>query len=198
MLDSYSLTDCPHCTKDLTSLSPTGEQQILCNLKNEGGLQQGLDILPILTEETYLKAYPEERRCQAFLEFCGAGDVEAVVDLLKHEDDEQDRLEKTDILRYQDNIRTMNSGLHVAVQNKKPDIVWLLLLLASNLDPSAFPQDVIEVATNFGLQRQPLDGKIDIRSLRDSSGQTAEERAVLVGDVWEDWVISGRLKDPTR
>ena len=204
MLDSYTLTECPNCQRDLTSESTDGEQQILCNLKNEGGLQRGLDILPILTEETYLKAYPEERKCQAFLEFCGAGDVEAIVGLLgaNEDDDDSDRGDTDvegglDVLRYQDVIRTMNSGLHIAVQNQKPEVAWLLLLLASTLDPSEFPPEVKHAAEGFGLHRQPQEGKVDIRSLQDNDGMNAEQRAVALGGVWEEWVGSGRLKPPT-
>ena len=110
--------------------APSGEQQLLCNLKNEGGLQERLDILPILTEESYLKAYPEERRCRAFLEFCGEGDVEAIVDLLNDDDDGEEDEENSsqgaghgiDVLRYQDQVGSIGSGLHVAVQNQRVEV----------------------------------------------------------------------------
>ena len=196
MLDSYTLTECPHCHQDLTTISASGEQQILCNLKNEGGLQQGLDILPLLTEETYLKAYPEERKGQAFLEFCREGDLEAIVDLLNDEEDRSG--DEIDILRYQDSIRSMDSGLHVAVKMGKPEIAWLLLLLASNLDPLALPHDVISTSESLGLQREAQDGKSDIRTLRDAEEMTAEQRAAATGGMWEEWVRLGRLKPPEK
>ena len=197
MIDSYTLTECPNCKQDLTSLSPTGEQQIRCNLKNEGGFQEGLDILPILTEETYLKAYPEERKCQAFLEFCGTGDVEAMIDLLYGDEKNENEGDILDVLRYQDNIRTMNSGLHVAVHNQKTEIAWILLMLASSLKTSEFPRELLTLADRHGLQRPFEDVKPDIRSLKDIEGKTAEQRAAAIGGIWEDWVSSGRLKPPS-
>ena len=195
------MTECPNCGSGLTSKSSTGEQQILCNLKNEGGLQERLDILPLLTEETYLKTYPEERRCQAFLEFCGEGDVEAIVDLLRGDgeneaDEGQSEGKSIDVLRYQDQIRTMNSGLHVAVQNQRTEIAWLLLLLASSLDLSYFPASALDAARAFDLERENQTGKLDIRNLKDGEGMTADQRAASMGGVWQEWVSSGRLKPP--
>ena len=192
MLDNYTVTECPNCHENLTRISATGEQQILCTLKNEGGLQEGLDILPLLTEETYLRAYPEERKSQAFLNFCGDGDIEAIVDLLN--DEHEDVQSQIAILLYQDQIRTMKSGLHVAIQNQKIEVAWLLLLLASSLDPSDFPAEVIRAAEAMGVQRQNLDGKADIRTLEDGEGKTAEQGAVAMGGIWDEWVRSGRLR----
>ncbi|KAL9104690.1 MAG: hypothetical protein Q9163_000368 [Psora crenata] len=199
LLDAYSVTECPSCGKYLTSTSINGQQQILCDLKNEGGLQKSLDILPLLAEETYLKAYPEERKCQAFLEFCGDGDIAAIVDLLKDDDDQMNSEQGAavmdiDVLRYQDHIRTMNSALHVAIQNQQECVAWLLLLLASNLDQSQFPAALLGYAEELGLKRNDLTGKVDIRTLRDAEGMTAEQRAASVGGIWENWIRVGRLK----
>ena len=207
------MTECPNCGRHLISTTEFGEQQLLCTLNNEGGRQENLDILPILTEETYLKAYPEERKCRAFLEFCGEGDLEAVIDLLddqvdddEHESEREDEemvvsesvSHSTDVLRYQDQIGSMGSGLHVAIQNLKVEIAWLLLLLASNLDLGDFPREVLEAARNFRLSRGNQSGKVDIRTLRDALGETAEQRAVRVGGIWQEWILSGRLKPPAQ
>lgn len=160
----------------------------------------GLDILPLLTEETYLKAYPEERKSQAFLEFCGVGDIEAITDLLKDngegsdEEEERDAVKSMDVLRYQDHIRTMESGLHVAVRNQQTQVAWLLLLLASSLPMQEIPAEVLAAAEGFALVRDYQRGKIDIRELQDREGMTAEQRAVSIGGVWGEWVQSGRLK----
>ena len=202
LLDVYSMNECPNCGIGLTSNSSTGEQQILCNLKNEGGLQERLDILPLLTEEMYLKAYPEERRCQAFLEFCGEGDIEAIVDILNDDGEvnedggEMPEGKRVDVLRYQDQIRTMNSGLHVAIQNMRTDVAWLLLLLASKLDVSKVPTKVLDAAKNLDLDRDDQTGKVDIRDLRDSEGMTANQRASMLGGIWQEWVASGMLEPP--
>ena len=204
LLDSYSMSECPNCGRNLITTIPSGEQQLLCNLKNEGGLQEGLDMLPILTEESYLKAYPEERRCRAFLEFCGEGDVEAIVDLLNDVDDGEEDEDRSghgaghsiDVLRYQDQIGSMGSGLHVAVQNERVEVVWLLLLLASILEKDRFPAAVQQAAQNLGIQREDQRGKVDIRSLNDSQGMTAEQRAAEIGGIWTEWLQSGWLRPP--
>ena len=200
------MSECPNCGRNLITNTPSGQQLLLCNIQNEGGLQERLDILPILTEESYLKAYPEERRCRAFLEFCGEGDVEAIVDLLNDGDDgdedEESPVQGTghsiDVLRYQDQIGSMDSGLHVAVQNQRIEVVWLLLLLASTLKIGQFPAAVLQAAQNFGLQRENQSGKADIRSLKDSRGMTAEQRAAGIGGPWTEWLQSGRLKPPAN
>ena len=199
------MSECPNCGRNLITITPSGEQQLLCNLKNEGGLQERLDMLPILTEESYLKAYPEERRCRAFLEFCGEGDVEAILDLLNDGDDgegvEGNSGQGTaghsiDVLRYQDQIGSMGSGLHVAVQNQRMEVAWLLLLLASTLKVDQFPAAVLQAAQNLGVQRGDQSGRVDIRSLKDSQGMTAEERAAGIGGMWTEWLQSGWLKPP--
>lgn len=160
-------------------------------------------MLPILTEESYLKAYPEERRCRAFLEFCGEGDVEAIVDLLNDDDGEgeeegsgQGAGHGMDVLRYQDQVGSLGSGLHVAVQNQRMEVAWLLLLLASALKIDQFPTAVLQAAQNLGIQREDQNGKPDIRSLKDSQGMTAEQRAASMGGAWTEWLQSGRLKPP--
>ena len=198
------MTECPKCGKDLISRTSTGEQQLLCNLKNEGGLQERLDILPILAEESYLKAYPEERKCRAFLEFCGEGDVEAIVELLhagaKDEENEEDAEATTerdvDVLRYQDQIGSLGSGLHVAIENNQPQVAWLLLYLASSMDINQFPEEVLQAAQSLGLRRESQSSKTDIRSLRDAEGGTAEQRAARTGGAWDEWVGCGRLRPP--
>lgn len=199
------MTECPTCGRNLVTTSELGEQQLLCNLKNEGGIQDGLDILPILTEESYLKAYPEERRSRAFLEFCGEGDIEAIVDLLKnHVEDENDDEEDEDanmgrdidVVRYQDQIGSGGSGLHIAVRNGQQEVAWLLLFLASDLDIGQFPAEVLEAAQRYGLHREEWSGKVDIRALGDSEGRTAEQSARSMEGIWDEWLGRDRLKPP--
>jgi len=177
-------------------------------LNNEGGFQENLDILPLLTEESYLRAYPEDRICRAFLELCREGDIKAVVDLLKscdEEDDEDEDDEDMDdeppvakksvdkILRYQDPIGDMQSGLHGAVAGGSREIAWLLLLLASQYPELEMPALVFQEASSLGIMRTEQADKIDIRSLRDSQGRTAEQLASEMGGVWHGWTGNGRL-----
>lgn len=209
LLEAYHVTECPNCGKNIASASPNGEQQVLCNLNNEGGMQENLDLLPLLTEESYLKAYPEDRKCRAFLEFCREGDYKAIIDMLQDdevdEDDEDEDEEMGDddqpgkdvgidrLLRYQDPIGEMQSGLHAAVQAQSREVAWLLLLLASNLDLMQFPPEVFQEAASMGIMRGLTEDKVDIRSLRDANGKSAEDHANEIGGVWNGWIGNGRL-----
>lgn len=169
----------------------TGQAQILCSLHNEGGVQTGLDILPLLMEEGYLKANPQERKCRAFLEFCREGDVMAVVDMLEPDEDEDET--PIDVLRYQDSLGDMQSGLHAAVQGGSREAAWLLLLLASRLPLEQFPREVLQQAEAAGITRGDVDNRTDIRSLTDIQGRTGEHLAVEMGSAWADWIGTGRL-----
>lgn len=196
------MVQCPNCSKDVSSHTSSGEEQVLCNLENEGGLQEGFDVLPILKEESYLKAFPEERRCRAFLEFCAEGDVGAILDLINSEEDEDATMSSNeeaaakaiDVLRYQDPMGSLSSGLHVAVSNGREEIVWLLLFLASSLKLHFFPPDVLEAARTLGATREEQTGKIDIRILEDSNHRTAENLAQQLGGIWEPWIQSECLR----
>lgn len=214
LLEAYEITQCPNCGQDIASLSPTdGQQQVLCNLNNEGGLQEALDILPLLAEESYLKAYPEERKCRAFLEFCREGDFRAICAMLNDDDDDDDEEEDEDmmdsgdgngtahrkittstLLRYQDPIGDMQSGLHAAVQAQSREVAWLLLLLASKVDLIQFPAEVFQEAEALGVMRSDdADTEVDIRSLKDADGKSPEDLAREAGGVWSDFVGKGLL-----
>ena len=201
LLDAYAVTTCPFCGSEISTRSSSGQQQVLCSLNNEGGLQDGLDILPMLTEEGYLRAYPEERRARAFLEFCRQGDLEAIVGLLKdvtcdEDSDEDEQMERdtgVDVLRYQDSLGDMSSALHCAVVGGHQNVAWLLLLLASTLDIGHFPSELLQQAHSLGLGRDSSNDKIDIRSLVDAQGRYAEDLA-HGQSIWEDWIGTGRLK----
>jgi len=197
------VTSCPICCTDISSISSTGQQQVLCNLNNEGGLQERLNILPLLTEEGYLKAYPEERRCRAFLEFCREDDLEAILDLLNDpekegfDETEQDTCQdarNVDVLRYQDPLGEGQSGLHAAIEGNSSKVAWFLLFVASDYDLQGFPAEVLQHARAMGVQRDVTTDKVDIRTLRDSRGRTAEQLAADKGGIWTDWVGAGPLR----
>lgn len=224
LLDSYEVSRCPACNADVTSHPASGsssnadaQPRILVNMNNEGGLQESIDIFPILQEESYLRAYPEERKCRAFLEFCREGDHKAIVDLLNSGDDDEDDSDEdgdmemdadarrenpmsgpskspAEILRYQDPLGGMQSGLHAAAANGHREVAWLLLLLASDLPQVEFPPLVFQEAAAMGIMRDDQDDLTDIRSLKDASGRSAEEVAVQEGGiVWNGWIGNGRL-----
>ena len=187
------MNNCPSCASNLTSQDPSqpGKQIILCDTNNEAGLQEKIDILPQLSEEGYLKAYPEERRARAFIEFCREGDLEATLGVLQDDEDEDDLA--TDILRYQDQLNDMQSTLHAAMMGGNQDVAWLLLYLASDLPLDQFPADLIAQAQAIGLERGDTVGKPDVRSLKDLQGRNAQDIATAVGSPWSAWVDTGRL-----
>lgn len=191
------MTECPECEKTVASGTENVDQKVLCNIKNEGGLQQGVDILPLLVEESYLKAFPEERRPRAFLEFCSEGDIEAIVDLLDDDGDDEDGDDedvtkiKIDPLRYQDPTCSL-SGLHIAIKHGRIEVAWLLLLLASTLPISQFPSEVLQAVDRLQLSREDQSGKVDIRTLKNGEGMTPAQLAGSAGDMWTEWLTSGR------
>jgi hypothetical protein len=98
-----------------------------------------------------------------------------------------------ELLRYQDPIGDMQSGLHAAVQGGSREVAWLLLLLASELPLTEFPATVFQEAEAIGIMRGDLTGKVDIRSLKDINGKSAEDLAREMGGVWRGWIGNARL-----
>ncbi|KAF2402398.1 hypothetical protein EJ06DRAFT_542136 [Trichodelitschia bisporula] len=195
LIDAYEQAECPNCGRTLWSTSDEGTNQVLCNLNNEGGLQENLDILPLLAEEAYLRHNPRERKAHAFIEFCREGDIDAVIGMLQDDDGDEVSMQdgQLDILRYQDPLGNMQSGLHAAVTAESREIVWLLLLIASELELEKFPTEVLQQANVLGVERPDQRGKVDIRKLRDIEGRSAEDVAVELGGVWMGWQGTGRL-----
>jgi len=196
-LESYNITQCPNCAKNISSLSPSGSQQVLATLRNEGGVQEGYDILPAATEEAYLRAYPEERRGHAFLEFCREGDIDAIIHMIKDVDDEDmedEHGKDTDVLRYRGTFEGIEgSGLHVAIRYNQQEVAWLLLALSSQLEWDRFPAVVLQAMHGFGLHKDDRSGGPDIRTLEDSEGRTPAALAKELGGVWTEWLSDGRL-----
>ncbi len=197
-LDAYAITQCPSCQKDISSLSNAGQQQVLCVVRNEGGVQPNFDILPRATEEAYLRTYPEERRGYAFLEFCREGDVDALLHLIKDEqdDDEEEELQdqEDDILRYKGTFEGIDgSALHVAIRYQQEEVAWLLLAMASTLDWSKFPRPVLQAMESLGLSKDDRKATPDIRTLTDSESRTPLALAQSVGGRWTGWITDGRF-----
>jgi hypothetical protein len=189
-LDAYTLTSCPNCEANISSLSATGQQQVLCTVRNEGGTQMDFDILPTATEEAYLRAYPEERKGHAFLEFCREGDVDAIVHMVKDdgEDDAEENGEgEVDLLQYCGTFEGIEgSGLHVAIRYNRVEVAWLMLVLGSSLDWSAFPPEVLKAMEGV-LSKEDRRATPDIRTLQDADGRTPAALAQELGGVWHGW-----------
>lgn len=154
--------------------------------------------MPLLVEASYLKAYPEDRKGRAFVEFAAEGDANAMLDILAkirsgEEGEEEQSLRTIDILRYQDPLREMSTALHVAVENHNQIVAWLLLWLASSLDSSVFPAEVVRLTQEMGILRQNMRNRVDIRSLENEDGKTAGQLAAMISGVWDQWVMKGWL-----
>jgi hypothetical protein len=157
-----------------------------------------LDILPLITEEAYLEANSSARPARAVMHMCSQGDVGGIFDLLEiveedHEDGEQDSMSPADLLRYQDPLDGMKSALHLAIENSQQEIVWLLLWLASDVPDDKFPEEAIRVAEGVNASRQSAGSNVDIRSLRNTQGQTAGAVANAMGGTWTALLQSGIL-----
>ncbi len=200
-LEAYTVTECPRCLKPLSSLNAKGEQQVLCTVRNEGGVQENFNILPSATDEAYLRTYPEERKGHAYLDFCRMGDIDALVHLIQDgntEEDSEGSQESIDVLRYSGSFEGIEgSGLHVAIRNNQQEVAWLMLVLGSSLDWSEFPPMVLHAMESIGLSKDDRSAQPDIRKLEDSEGKTSAVVAKEVGGVWSDWIKSGRLDPPT-
>ncbi|KMQ82093.1 ring finger-like protein, partial [Lasius niger] len=103
---------------------------------------------------------------------CSEGDVAGIVELLRHVHDQVSDVRA--LVRYQDPLAEMKSGLHLAVENGHEDIVWLLLWLSSTLPTEAFPLPGRQAVESLGLGRLSLQPDDDIRGLLDGRGRTAE------------------------
>ncbi|OAA54083.1 hypothetical protein SPI_09017 [Niveomyces insectorum RCEF 264] len=197
----------PAVSSSSSSSPPATGIRILTRYVSEGGLQDNYDIYPDVAEEAYLLAHPEARPARAFLIMCAGGDVMGLVTLLseleKQGDEEEEekedtgesspRLSSADLLRYQDPLNGLQSGLHVAVDNNQEEVFYLLLFLASRLPLESFPPAVLESAQQIGLVRP--DAAIatypDIRSLHDQRGETAEAYALRKGGQWTGLAHTG-------
>ncbi|KAL3424373.1 hypothetical protein PVAG01_03654 [Phlyctema vagabunda] len=197
---------CPSCNTSLAStpagpsatnnIYPTSSQQpqILTRYHNEGGVQENLDILPLITEEAYLDANPAARPARAYMTMCSEGDVAGIWELLRaiEEDSDEEDMSPSDLLRYQDPLDAQNTGLHLAIAQSQQEAVWLLLWLASDLPTEVFPDEVAHAAGTLGAGRATSHGT-DIRKLRNEHGLTAAEVAGSMGNTWSRLLDAGVL-----
>lgn len=193
---------CPNCEASLatnaagpSSTNPfynSAGSAILAHYTNEGGVEPELDILPAITEEAYLDSNPETRPARAFQLMCAEGDVDGIVELLEALDEDQD-VDVTSLLRYQDPLSNMRSGLHLAVEKGQLDIALLLLWLCSTAPSEAFPGAARQMAEGLGLDRLPVGANGDIRALQDGRGFTAADLARQLQGPWGSFLDSGIL-----
>jgi len=167
----------------------TSSAPILARYSNEGGVQDSLDILPSITEEAYVQDNPEARPARALHVMCSEGDVAGIVELLRDVHDEVSDVGS--LVRYQDPLAEMKSGLHLAVESRQEDVVWLLLWLSSAMPTESFPPPARQVAESMGLGRLGVQPDGDIRALHDGHGRTAEDLAQQDQAAWSRLLEAG-------
>ncbi|RGP78777.1 ring finger [Fusarium longipes] len=172
-------------------LSTPAGAAILTTYTNEGGIQERLDILPSITEEAYLESHPEARPARALHVMCAEGDVGGIVELLQDASDGIDDM--ASFVTYQDPLADMKSGLHLAVENKQEESLWLLLWLCSTIPDSSFPDYARSVAEALGVGRLSVNSEQDIRGLRDSHGRTGADIAQQHQSQWGSILQTGLL-----
>jgi hypothetical protein len=184
---------------------PTGERSsststvetpsaVFVRYVNEGGIEDSLDILPTITEEAYLVAHPEARPARAYHVMCAEGDVAGIVEMLQdlHAETDGDVVQLGHLLRYRDPLGGGKSGLHLAIQEGREEVVWLLLWLASGAPTDLFPEEVRRMAQSYQIGRLDTAGA-DIRALVDDAGQSARDIAEAQGGRWEQILDTGVL-----
>jgi len=171
------------------------QPRVCTKYHNEGGVQDHLDIFPLITEEAYLDANPTARPARAFVTMCCEGDVGGIIELLKaiEEDSDEGDLSPMELLRYQDPLDRMSTALHLALEKSQHETVWLLLWLASELPTTEFPEAILQAAEVMGAGRETVHGP-DIRGIRDVEGRTAEDVAGSMGSTWAELLRSGILR----
>ncbi|KAK3295049.1 uncharacterized protein B0H64DRAFT_200988 [Chaetomium fimeti] len=187
---------------------------ILTHYTNEGGVQPSLDIYPFLAEEAFLTAHPEARAARALHTLASEGDVQGTVEVLRgadaedeDEDEDEDEedgedgaaaaaatgLSSSQLLTWRDPLNGGRSALHVALEARQEEVVWLLLWLGSGARQEDFPDAVVQVALAMGLPRR-VDGGgegEDVRVVRDEAGRTAGDVCLELGAPWSRLVEGG-------
>ncbi|CAK7219645.1 hypothetical protein SCUCBS95973_003888 [Sporothrix curviconia] len=195
--------------------------QILTRYVNESGLQVGYDIYSDIAEEAYYATYPQLLRARPFLAMCSEGHIDGVIELCREADgagdeeegggdDEMDDGDDADaddaddnsapavpqvrsaaLLRHQDPLSQMATGLHVAIANDQIHMAYLLLYLASRLPLDQFPPELLQFAAQIERPEKDIVENVDIRSLQTVQGETAEAFAQRRGGIWAQMAQRG-------
>lgn len=176
---------CPSCdgsvgesSSGASGSSSNSVPEIYAEYLNEGGLQSKLPLWASLKEEAYVQEHPEVLPARAFSVMCAEGDIDGLIELLIHADSEV--ADVGSIIRYQDPLANMTTGLHLAVEGGHEGAIWLLLWLSSTLTEHQFPSQVLETASAMGLGRLNTTASQDVRRLQNATGQTA---AFIAGEL---------------
>lgn len=174
---------CPSCNTPLATPTST----IPATYTSEGG-PSSLDLLPLLTEEAFLSSHPSARPARALHTMAAEGDVTGMVELLGDVDGDGD----VDLIRWRDPLNGGRTALHVAVEAGQEMVVWLLLWVGSGVEEVWFPEVVVQMAGEMGVERGVVEDGEDVRGLWDGAGREPWEVAEGMGEVWRG--LSGVLK----
>lgn len=194
-----STLQCPSCGDGISGSSASTASSsrapdsptLVVRYTNEGGIQDGLDIMPSIKEEAYLEAHPEAAPARALHVMCSEGDLDGLIELLYHSGDQVPDLGA--MIRYQDPLSGMKSGLHLAVECRQEAVAWLLLWLSSTLPSDTFPLDARQSVESMGLGRLDVDSATDIRRLVDSDSRTAADLSMELGSPYMRLADAGLL-----
>ncbi|KAK3492456.1 uncharacterized protein B0T23DRAFT_142573 [Neurospora hispaniola] len=169
---------------------------ILTQYHNEGGVQSSLDILPALTEEAYLSSNPSARPARAMHTMAAEGDFAGIIELLTDvaaSEDEETTITPSELLTFRDPLNEGKTALHLAVENGREEVFWLLLWLGSGLPTEVFPAEVVEVANGVGVgeRRAEVGAEEDVRWVRDERGRSVKEVCGEVGGRWAEMAVGG-------
>ncbi|KAK3342867.1 hypothetical protein B0H65DRAFT_527156 [Neurospora tetraspora] len=169
---------------------------ILTQYHNEGGLQSSLDILPALTEEAYLSSNPSARPARAMHTMASEGDFAGIIELLTDvaaSEDEETTITPSELLTFRDPLNEGKTALHLAVENGREEVFWLLLWLGSGLPTEVFPAEVVQVANGVGVgeRRAEVGAEEDVRWVRDERGRSVKEVCGEVGGRWAEMAVGG-------
>ncbi|KAH7630304.1 hypothetical protein B0T09DRAFT_374489 [Sordaria sp. MPI-SDFR-AT-0083] len=182
-------------------LLPTSQGlAIFCQYHNEGGLQSSLDILPALTEEAYLSSNPSARPARAMHTMASEGDFAGIIELLTDvaasdpsDEDGSAGITPSELLTFRDPLNEGKTALHLAVENGREEVFWLLLWLGSGLPTEVFPPEVVQVANGVGVgeRREQVGQEEDVRWVRDERGRGVKEVCAEVGGRWGEYMAGG-------
>ncbi|PHH63089.1 hypothetical protein CDD81_6334 [Ophiocordyceps australis] len=170
---------------------PVLEASIYALYSNEGCHDENVDLLPSIKEEAYLQKNPEARPARALHVMCTEGDVQGMIEMLHDLDGQETDIGS--ILSYQDPLSNMKSGLHLALENGRQDVAWILLWMGSAADVNRFPVNVRQTAELMGLGRLDVHPRKDLRELKDGQGRLAQDVARQNPEVWTALLETGVL-----
>ena len=180
------------------SLLPSSQgAAILTRYSNEGGVEEGLDILPAVTEEAFLSSNPEARPARALHLMAAEGDITGIVDLLRdaeqpQDEDDEPHMSAKQLFLWKDPLNGGKTMLHVAIESEQEEVFWLTLWVSSAAPSQLFPGPVAQIAQAMGLDRLPVAAlEEDVRFLQDDRGAKAEDLCRQAGPAWAELVNQG-------